>query len=227
MTEVIQEAVPEMFLSVNYFCAKSLTKKRNYFERSPLGLGTLPRYVKNECDAVGVDGEGVRKHMTAHGLQATCITFLFEAWFQFQVIDRQTGHRDPRSAFAYENTDTVLEKQLKANMIGAEIGEGKIGVGKRQLDEEDLKESKKKVRVQTAGPPSSGIVDLQPLPQEIPSQKPSSTPELHKSMGCNITGPWCSGQIGVFSNLSFVGNLTANIYQNLSTSGPRRNMGGK
>lgn len=201
---------------MNYFWWKSLTNKRKFFKRSLLELATLPRYVKDACDAVGVVGEGVRKHMTAHGLRTTYITFLFEAGFQFQVIARKTGHRDPRSALAYHNTDGVLGKQLQANMLAEEIGELKIGGrgggGKRQLYEEGLEEAKKKVRIQIAGPPRSGIVDLQPLPQEIPSRNPpSTTPELYNIMGSNVLGPWGSGHIGVISKLSSAGNLTVSI----------------
>lgn len=105
-------------MGVNNFDEQSRNYERKFFKRSPLGKATLPRYVKEAYNVVGVVGEGFRKHMTAHVLRATCITFLFEAGFQFQVIARRCGHRDRRSVLAYRNNDGVLGRQSQDNMFG-------------------------------------------------------------------------------------------------------------
>lgn len=80
---------------------------------SNLGEGTLPKYVKKASSFVRV--VGVIDNLTEHGLRATCITFLFEAGQQMQVIARKTGHRDPRLALSYHKTQGFLGQEIQAD----------------------------------------------------------------------------------------------------------------
>lgn len=91
--------------------------------------------------------------MTAHGLRASCITFLFEAGFQFQVIARKNGHRDTRSDLCYKNIEGVLGQKLHANMFWEEIGDVQISVEKNDslqaaCKDDAEKPSTKKIRVE-------------------------------------------------------------------------------
>lgn len=86
MGEGIPRSRTKVFLAVNYFGKKTYKINRMFFKNCNLGEGILPRYIKEACDAVWVIGEWVRDHFTAHGLRATCITFLFQAGHQKEVV---------------------------------------------------------------------------------------------------------------------------------------------
>lgn len=69
-------------------------------------------------------GEGVRDHMTAHGLRATCITRLFQAGHQKEVISSRTCHRDPSSELVYLNTDGIFGQHMQDDMFKGRVLEG-------------------------------------------------------------------------------------------------------
>lgn len=82
--------------------------------------GNLARYVKGAYEALGVVGEGFRKHMTAHGLHSSCIMFLFEAGSCFGGL-RKRAHRDLRSALWYQDNGAALGQELQTNMFVEDI----------------------------------------------------------------------------------------------------------
>lgn len=80
---------------MTYLGSTDESRKRKVLKRYNIGEDTLPKYVKEACESVGVVGERVRERFITHGLRATCKTFLFEAAHQFQVIARKSGYCDP------------------------------------------------------------------------------------------------------------------------------------
>lgn len=44
-----------------------------------------------------------------------------ETGFQFQVISRNIGKRNPRSELAYDKIDEVLGQQLQSNVMGRRL----------------------------------------------------------------------------------------------------------
>lgn len=81
----------------------------------------MSRYVKEACEAIGVIGEGVREHFTAHGLRTKCTFFLFRAGHQNEIFSRKYGHSHPRSLKAYHKKDGVIGKILRADMFGENV----------------------------------------------------------------------------------------------------------
>lgn len=75
MTESIHQT-RNMFFSGELFWTKRSYYKNTFFKNQNHGSGTLPRYVQNEYNDVGVVGVGVRKQFSAHGLPTTAVTLL-------------------------------------------------------------------------------------------------------------------------------------------------------
>lgn len=108
MTGKLQEKKSRFVLEVNHYCQKGGNLKRNFFKNQKLRCGTLPRYVKEACDSVGMMGEGVSDHFTAHGLHTTVVTLLLEADPNEQLICKKTGHRNPKSVRWHTSKVTAI-----------------------------------------------------------------------------------------------------------------------
>lgn len=105
-------------MAENYFGQEEKLLEQNFFKPQNLGLGTLPRYVKEAVDSVGILQEVVRHHFTAHGFRTTVITFSLEVALNDQSICRNTGHLNPKSVFAFVNSDKNIGKQLQRDLFG-------------------------------------------------------------------------------------------------------------
>lgn len=97
-------------MAVNYFRRKACVIKRNYFKNCNLGSGKLPRYVQDDCSAIGVIDEGVRDQFTAHGLRPTAVTLLLHAGNKDQSVAKIIVHQNSKSVLAYAITDGVLSE---------------------------------------------------------------------------------------------------------------------
>lgn len=87
--------------------------------------------------------------MTAHGLRATCITKLFEAGHQKDVVSTNNGHRDPRSALSYLNIDGKFGEQLQCDMFGGNTeptnnSTEEHNYARRNVSNDDIRELQKK-----------------------------------------------------------------------------------
>lgn len=221
MTSEIHQTNSKFFLSVNYFGSTDNSKKRNFFKRQNLGEGTISKYVKEACDSVGVVGEGVRDQFTAHGLRATCITFLFEAGHQMQVIARKSGHRDPRSALSYHNTQGVLGQKLQADMFGENVPTVQIGVGsspscKRSLEDPNPNATKS-VRFKTTEPCKSAMDDFNThtdIGNDHGESLHGSSKVIAMCQDSDISGSAVGHSMSLFAGLRNVQSLTVNVYQN-------------
>lgn len=72
-------------------------KEEKFFNCCSLNKDTVRRYVTEACNPFSVTREGLRDHMTAHSLRATCITNVFESGHQEEVISTKPFIEIPNS----------------------------------------------------------------------------------------------------------------------------------
>lgn len=76
---------------------------RCYFSRQNLGKNKLFGITKFVCLKVGIEGDGVDKVVTSHGLRDLMVTLLIEAGYDDSTITLGTGNRDIGSLRSYHN----------------------------------------------------------------------------------------------------------------------------
>ena len=144
-------------------------------------------------------------------------------------VARNSGHRDPRSAQSYHNTDGVLGQKLQADMFGENVPDVAIGVGDKRSNVDGIDDVRKQkfLRFQDCaiGKKNRGYVrnrsgldeKLERLDEDVlwdgvavnsNSETIPNTNRLSTDFSPDISA------LSVFPALCNAQNITVNVYQN-------------